>query len=319
MRQKFFRRILYACLLAGLLSLSSCGGESPESKENGASSETAAEAAGHRESVQQCRMPQASGTVVYGDDTWSVDASNTEDGYLMVSYSGDADKVKVQITYPDETRYLYPMKLDAGAQTFPLTGGDGTYAVDLLEHAYDSKYAVAFSQNIEVKLADEFEPFLYPNQYVWFTQDSKAAAYAKTLSDQAADDLKFVELVYEYVIGNIVYDQELADSAPTTEYIPDVDATFTSGKGICFDYAALMTAMLRSQEIPTKLVVGYSGEAYHAWISVYLKEQGWVDNVIEFDGKSWSLMDPTLAANNDSSAVKKYVGDGSNYTEKYCY
>ena len=80
-----------------------------------------------------------------------------------------------------------------------------------------------------------------------------------------------------------------------------------------------MTAMLRSQDIPTKLVVGYSGEAYHAWISVYLEEQGWVDNVIEFDGKSWSLMDPTLAANNDSSAVKKYVGDGSNYTEKYCY
>ena len=31
-------------------------------------------------------------------------------------------------------------------------------------------------------------------------------------------------------------------------------------------------------------------------------------------------MDPTLAANNDGcSAVKKYVGDGSNYTEKYCY
>ncbi len=98
-----------------------------------------------------------------------------------------------------------------------------------------------------MKLADEFEPFLYPNQYVWFTQSSKAAVYAKQLSDQASDDLNFVELVYNYVIGNITYDQTLADSAPTTEYIPDVDETFTSGRGICFDYAALMTAMLRSQ------------------------------------------------------------------------
>ena len=70
---------------------------------------------------------------------------------------------------------------------------------------------------------------------------------------------------------------------------------------------------------PTKLEVGYSGEAYHAWISVYLHEVGWVDNIIEFDGKDWSLMDPTLAASNSASSVKKYIGDGSNYTVKYSY
>ena len=75
--------------------------------------------------------------------------------------------------------------------------------------------------------------------------------------------------------------------------------TLSTGKGICFDYAALMTAMLRSQGIPTKLEIGYSGEVYHAWISTYIDEIGWVDNVIQFDGKSWSLIDPTLAASND--------------------
>ena len=80
-----------------------------------------------------------------------------------------------------------------------------------------------------------------------------------------------------------------------------------------------MTAMLRTQRIPTRLEVGYSGEIYHAWISCYLTEKGWVDNVIEFDGKNWSLMDPTLASNNGKGSVKKYVGDGSNYTVKYTY
>ena len=79
---------------------------------------------------------------------------------------------------------------------------------------------------------------------------------------------------------------------------------------LAFDYASLMTRLLRSQHIPTKLEVGYSGEAYHAWISVYLDEVGWVDNIIEFDGKDWSLMDPTLASNSADS-VKKYIGDGS--------
>ena len=44
-----------------------------------------------------------------------------------------------------------------------------------------------------------------------------------------------------------------------------------------------------------------------------------VDNIIEFDGKNWSIMDPTLAANNSASDVKKYVGNGKNYVTKYTY
>ena len=41
--------------------------------------------------------------------------------------------------------------------------------------------------------------------------------------------------------------------------------------------------------------------------------------LISFDGENWSLMDPTLAANNSSSAVEQYIGDGSNYLIKYTY
>jgi transglutaminase-like putative cysteine protease len=77
--------------------------------------------------------------------------------------------------------------------------------------------------------------------------------------------------------------------------------------------------MLRTQGIPTRLEVGYSGELYHAWISCYVDEIGWIDNIIEFDGKNWSLMDPTLAANNSGTAVGKYINDGNNYVVKYTY
>ncbi|MDE6894628.1 MAG: hypothetical protein K2P43_00370, partial [Lachnospiraceae bacterium] len=62
------------------------------------------------------------------------------------------------------------------------------------------------------------------------------------------------------------------------------------------------------------------GEAYHAWISVYLEETGWVDNIIEFHGSSWSLMDPTFAAGTgNSSSLKQFIGDGTNYVVKYYY
>lgn len=310
--------LLAACFLTG------CGGDSDSDKdafdsEGTAQEDSPAQDSGKkRESVQQFLLPQASGAVVYGNDVASIDASNAAEGYVMVRYAGGAAKAKMQITQPDGTQYTYNLGLNGDYETFPLPGGNGAYHIDVLENAYDDMYALAFAQDIEVTLNDEFKPFLYPNQYAWYTQESKATAYALELSEESSDDLNYVENVYRYVTGNIAYDKELAANIPTG-YIPDVDRTMETGKGVCFDYASLMTAMLRSQGIPTKLEVGYSGEAYHAWIDVYLKDAGWVDKIIKFDGNSWTLMDPTLAANNNRSSVGEYIGDGSNYTVKYSY
>ena len=155
-------------------------------------------------------------------------------------------------------------------------------------------------------------------KYVNFTADSLPVAKAEELADGASSDLYIISSVYNYIITHFTYDYSKASSV-TSGYLPDIDEVFTSEKGICFDYAALMSAMLRSQRIPTKLEVGYSGDVYHAWISCYVDEIGWVDNIIEFDGKNWSIMDPTLAANNSASDVKKYVGNGKNYVTKYTY
>ena len=81
-----------------------------------------------------------------------------------------------------------------------------------------------------------------------------------------------------------------------------------------------MTGMLRSQGVPCKLVVGYAGTAYHAWISVWTEDTGWIDGVIFFDGAVWQRLDPTFASyDNQSDAIMEYIGDGTNYSEKYFY
>lgn len=311
---------LLICLAVSFLV--GCSGNSDSSSSVSASSSSSSSSKNHKKSekrttISEYLLPTAPGTVVYGNEILSIDASNISEGYFMIQYQGAADKVKLQVTIPDGTIYTYTLAIGS-YEAFPLSGGDGSYHLDVLEHAYDDMYALSFSQDISVTLNDEFKPFLYPNQYVWFTQDYEAVKYASKLSDSSSNDLDYVEQVYNYVIGSIKYDEELAENVESG-YLPNIDNTMKTKKGICFDYASLMAAMLRCQQVPTKLIVGYSGDAYHAWISVYLKEVGWVDNIIEFDGKSWSLMDPTLAANNSGSSVKKYVGDGSNYTEKYSY
>lgn len=261
--------------------------------------------------------PVAPGSTVYGDDIVSIDASNLSDGYIMVRYQGEVEKVRLQLTIPDGTVYSYTLA-PGSYWSFPLSGGDGSYHLDVLEHVQDDMYALIFSQDVTAAIDDEFSPFLYPNQYVWFSEGDAAVTLAAELSAESSNDLDYVEQVYRYVTENITYDEDLAATV-TTGYLPDNTRTMERKKGICFDYASLMAAMLRSQGIPTKLVFGYSGDAYHAWISVWLAETGWVDSIIEFDGKSWSLMDPTLAAGNNRSSVKEYVGDGSRYTEKYFY
>ena len=272
---------------------------------------------GSRGSTTDYLSPSASGETVYSGGGVTIDASNTDDGYVMIKYSGSASKVKVQITGSDGETYTYTSKT-SDYVTFPLTTGDGSYKIDVLENVSGNLYTLAFSQTISVSLSDEFEPFLYPNQYVWFAAGMKSMDLSVKLSEESSDDLNYVENVYNYVIDNIEYDTAKAQNVPL-DYIPVIDDTLETGKGICFDYASLMAALLRAQGVPTKLVVGYSGQAYHAWISVYTKETGWVDDIIEFDGNSWSLMDPTLASSNDKNSVKEYVGNGSNYTAKYFY
>ena len=136
--------------------------------------------------------------------------------------------------------------------------------------------------------------------------------------------MEIITNVYNYVISNISYDTTKAANAASggmSGYLPSVDKILASGKGICFDYAAVMATMLRSQQIPTQLVVGYvSNGAYHSWISTYIKDVGWVNGIIQFDGKNWKLMDPTFASGGgSSSSIMQYIGNGSNYKAQYVY
>lgn len=264
------------------------------------------------------RTPQASGTATYGNSNVTLDVSNAAQGYCMVKYSGGASKIKVQVT-KGSTTYTYDLNARDSYEVFPFSEDSGAYSVKVFENIVGTQYSQAFSQNVQVNLADQFAPFLYPNQYVNFSAGSAAVKKGAELAAAAPDQLGVVSAVYNYVVGNVSYDYAKAQSVKSG-YLPNVDQVLSSRSGICFDYAALMTAMLRSQSIPTKLVVGYTGEMYHAWVNVYIDGMGWLDNYIYFDGTNWKLMDPTLdSSNKDSQQIKDYISNSGNYKAKYSY
>jgi len=270
--------------------------------------------------------PTASGTAVKQNSSAVIDYSNVKDGYVMVSWTGGGSpKLKVQTKGPSGVTYTYDLRTDGAYETFPMSDGSGDYIVSVFKNVSDNKYASVISAKFTASLTNEFAPFLRPNQYVNFTKDSAAVAKAAALVTEAGakENLDKVAAVYKYVINNITYDTEKAKSVKSG-YLPDVDKVMSSGKGICFDYAALMAAMLRSQNVPVKLVVGnaVSGKnvVYHAWLNVWSEKDGWVDSAIYFDGSVWKLMDPTFASSGkQNSSIMKYIGDGSNYTAKFLY
>ena len=77
-----------------------------------------------------------------------------------------------------------------------------------------------------------------------FTADSKCVKKGESLAGKDCySDLDVVTQIYNFVIKNISYDKKKAENVPYG-YTPDPDETLDTGKGICFDYAAVMTFLM---------------------------------------------------------------------------
>lgn len=322
-RKKLLCGLLSLAILAGLLS-GCAAGTAPADEDIvdlGGLMDEAVPLAG-APAISTVLSPVATGASTAKNSSATIDYSNAKDGYVMVNWTaGGGTKLKVQIKGPSGVTYTYNLRSDGQYDTFPLSDGSGSYSVNVFKNISGTQYSSVLGATVSAQLTDEFAPFIRPNQYVNYTENSAVVSEAARIIQEkgAADNLAKVEAIYNYVVNSLTYDTAKAKNVQSG-YLPDVDAVMAAKTGICFDYAALMAAMLRSQGVPVKLVVGYTGNVYHAWLNVWSEKDGWVDGMIYFDGKVWKLMDPTFASSGKQSAsIMKYIGDGSNYTTKYLY
>lgn len=264
-------------------------------------------------------LPEATGSKVEKNDQMIIDYSNAEKGYVMVQYLEETEaKLKTQVKCPGDITYTYTIKPGEWA-SFPLSEGDGNYKVTVFRNITGNSYATIGSVSVDVVLTDPMLPFLTANQYVNYTEETKCVREAAKLCEGKESELEKVNAIYEWTIKKFSYNIMKAQTVESG-YVPDLDTVFRTRKAICFDYAATMVAMLRSLGVPTKLVIGYSGSVYHAWINVYTEESGWITGVVYFNGAEWCLLDPTFADTSKSEAdFKAYIGDATNYVQKYVY
>lgn len=241
------------------------------------------------------------------------DFSGLSRGYIAVCAESDK-RMKFQILC-GENKYNYDLS-DGEETVFPLNMGDGSYTFRLMEQVSGTKYACSWSQSADVSMEDEFQPYLRTSQIVPYTESSDCVRLAKELASSCDSDADMASAVYDYLVKNVKYDNKKAKTVQSG-YLPVPDETLKTGKGICFDYAALAAAMLRSVGIPCRLITGYvDEETYHAWNSFYLKNQGWVTVEIKAQPKSWQRVDITFAAGGTSA--EKLLND-ERYTTRFVY
>lgn len=240
----------------------------------------------------EAKWPEGSKNGKKSDGKMILDLTNTSEGYFMAAVSKKTShRMKLRVTKDGET-LTYDLNGDGDYEVFPLQLGSGKYEISLYENVSGKKYSSAGKISIKVTLTREDGAFLYPNQYVKYTELTKAVKVANEMC-AGKNEKEVYTLIRKYIMDNYGYDFIKSVTVAAGE-LPDIDGCYEKKMGVCQDLSALMVCMLRSQGIPARLMIGYADKNYHAWT---------VTSVAEKE----VFFDPTAALNAISKPVSYSV------------
>lgn len=214
------------------------------------------------------------------------DTATVSRGRIGISCEAQGKKIKVMIE-KGSSKYTYNLSSKGEVEYFPLQMGNGEYKISVLENVSGTKYSFLDTTKVSLNLSDPNLVYLNSVQNIRWNENYSAIKHGKKLSGNEPSMDKKMGTLYNYVVKNYKYDYDKIPKL-TTDYNPDIEATYQEKKGICYDYSALMAGMQRSQGLPTKLVKGYAAgvEGYHAWNEVLINGN-WVVVDTTFDAAMW--------------------------------
>jgi len=140
--------------------------------------------------------------------------------------------------------------------------------------------------------------YLKENDQVRFTPELRKIAFPFERSLKRAAELAI------WVNNYIYYDLGLVGELKPSDWV------YENRRGVCVEYANLLSALLKISGIPTRYVVGYA----YSSVEDRLIGHTWVE-ILAADG-SWIPLDPTWleAGYMDATHIKTAVGDNANQT-----
>ncbi len=239
-------------------------------------------------------MPEA-GSKTKSNGDMTIDYTHMDEGYVLVKGKKGKKKLKMRVKKEDYT-LTYDLNNSGDFEVFPLQFGNGKYTFMLYKNSSGKKYSEEGKISLTADMPDELRAFLYPNQYVNYTGDTAAVVEANKICDGMTDQAKVWQTVCDYMKSHFAYDYIKSVSVKAGQ-LPDIDDAWNKHMGICQDLSAIMVAMLRSQGVPARLMIGTLNEStYHAWVTAVVNGED-------------QFFDPTAALNavsNGSYTVERY-------------
>lgn len=239
------------------------------------------------------------------DATTPVIEVDNESARLMVRYkASDKSAYGVIISYKgtDESYDLYAVNAD---EYFPLSQGNGNYTVTVFRRLDGNKAQIVAKGTVQLNAKDKNAAFLSSNYFVKWESANQSQKYVDGLTKKVSKGTSLESTIFNSVVKMMNYDYDALNNLPDG-YVPDMDTTLKTKKGVCYDISVLLAGMLRYSDVPTRLVMGYSKQAngsYHAW------------NEILIDGK-WVVVDATADAIYDKAGHDTTMKKSSNDYEK---
>ena len=198
---------------------------------------------------------------------------NNKNGTITYKYKNPySAKVKVLIIKGNK-QYQYELKKGNNNVRIPLTEGNGTYKILLCKRIKNTQYSILKQNTVTLKLSPSILAFRPTHIIINFQASNAAIKKARSLASKYKTKELKIKAIWTYIYKNYKYDYAKLKrlNSSSSQYIPNINTTYSTKKGICYDISAVFASMLRSLGIETKLVTGYCNKVsgYHAWNKVY--------------------------------------------------
>lgn len=183
---------------------------------------------------------------------------------------------------------------------------------------------IDFNQVQPLKNKENFSAYLNPEPYIE-PNNALIKETAQQLVGNESNPYIKAKTLYKFVATKMKYNLDSpiknTGSVNAMEDIMKAEINQQQG-GVCYDYATLYVALLRSQGIPARVISGFKISSFdledlesydqiniiynlHSWVEFYLEPYGWV------------FADPTVdSISDDSDIFQNFIGTNNLYIKK---
>ena len=272
---------------------------------------------------------------VYSNKYVSINTNTANRGYLEVNYlEPNGFDIEVFMTanvknnrnnnaqWEYKTGNKGKCKIIAG-----LTYGNAEYSIKVSSTMVNNSTGVGRASDkakltVGLNNVSSTGAFLLSNSEVIFNSNMQFIKKANEIAATCSNDLEKVSKIYDWLTDYL----GIGGSGNTAlgVYKCNLETVYNRKTGVCYDFAVVLAAMLRSQGIPCKVVFGdytnSSGRIGHAWNEVYVQGSGTMKtNKLSITGNTWCRLDPMRTAGNSSESTIEFMNNSSNYVWEYYY